>query len=164
MLKVTNKLGLTNDASEDSILAAIEKVTNSAAEAQARATELETEKAEKEKELVEVQNKLNELQVEKDQLEADKKAADEVALNEKATTMVTNFAKAGRIKNDAGTIAKWVSKAKADFDGTKELIEELPVNSQSIKIPVTNSVETPAQGKGNYAAKALAAVRTKNSK
>ena len=48
--------------------------------------------------------------------------------------MVQNFAKEGRIKNDAETIQKWVNKAKEDFDGVKALIEELPLNKKSEKL------------------------------
>jgi len=134
MIKVANKLGLNPDSSEDVILNAVTDVQNKLASAEAKnkenedkILELEIAQESKAKELETIQNELAEL----------KKTSAEVednAKTEKATAMVQNFAKEGRIKNDAETIEKWVNKAKEDFDGVKALIEELPLNKKSEKL------------------------------
>ena len=141
MIKVANKLGLNPEASEEVILNAVTEVQNKLASAEAKnkenedkILELEIAHENKAKELEDVQNELAEL----------KKAsaeAEEKAVEEKATEMVQNFAKVGRIKNDAETIQKWVNKAKEDFDGVKALIEELPLNKKATNIEVDDNKE-----------------------
>ena len=127
MLKVTNKLGLNDDANEDNILNAIKEIENkSASEKEAMAKQIEEAK----NALKEMEDKYNALEVE---IETEKEAQKE----KEATNMVTEFAKIGRIKNEESTIAKWVTLAKADFEGTKLLIEELPLNAIANKIEVT---------------------------
>jgi len=42
--------------------------------------------------------------------------------------MVENFAKLGRIKNEETVKLSWINLARVDFDGTKNMIEALPLN------------------------------------
>jgi ribosomal protein S17E len=50
--------------------------------------------------------------------------------------------KAGKIKNDAAVIAGYEAKFKADFDGTKALVDGLSNNKEAVKIAdVVNKVE-----------------------
>ena len=84
-------------------------------------------------------------------METDKKAADDKLQEEKAKNMVEGFAKAGRIKNEATVMLKWTNLAKSDFDGTKAMIEELPLNKAAVVIPTENvipegSLPTTAMG------------------
>lgn len=122
MLKVTNKLGLNDDANEESILKAIQEIENKAMTA-------------KEK----MQAEMDAL---KEKMDADNKAYDELKAKFEATkddackNMVTGFAKLGKIANDEAIINKWTALASNDFDGTKELLESLPVNK------VANKIET----------------------
>ena len=124
MLKVTNKLGLNDDANEESILKAIQEIENKAMTAK------EKMKAE--------------MDALKEKMEADNKAFDELKAKFEATkednckNIVTGFATLGKIANDEAIINKWTALASNDFDGTKELLESLPVNK------VANKIETGA--------------------
>lgn len=167
--KVANKLGLIADANEDSIVVAVEKVQNRAEVAEKRATELEAEKAEAEKKVADIQNKLNALQTEKDAADAEKKKAEEEkaaaeteARKTKATALVNNYVKMGRIKNDAKLIEKWVKQATEDHDGTKEMLDGVPVNAKATKIENAVGADTAvAKPKGNFAARAMSKVQDK---
>jgi ATP-dependent Clp endopeptidase proteolytic subunit ClpP len=159
--KVTNKLGLVAEANEDAILEAIAKIENKAEDAANELKKMEdaynAKKAECDKaeaDLAEAKAKLEE------EAKAKAKAEDEAA-EEKAKNMVEGFAKAGRIKNDAETITKWTAKAKADFDGVKALIEDLPITKVANKIAV-GEVSNEAELTG-VIAKAMRDVRVKNN-
>ena len=129
--KVTNKLGLVESANEDAILEAIAKIENKAEDA------------------------ANELKKMEDALNAKKAEAE--AAEAKAKNMVEGYAKQGRIKNEA--IGKWVNLAKTDFEGTEEMLKELPVFKASNKIEI-NSVSNDAELTG-VIAKSMRDVRNK---
>lgn len=133
MLKVTNKLGLNEDANEESILKAIQEMENKAMTA-------------KEK----MQAEMDAL---KEKMEADNKAFEDLKAKFDATkddnckNMVTEFAKIGKIANDEAIINKWTALASNDFDGTKELLESLPVNKVANKIETSNAqIKEPQVG------------------
>jgi hypothetical protein len=63
-------------------------------------------------------------------------AADKEAKKVKAQALVAAAVKLCTIKNEAETIAKWQKRAEDDYEGTKELIETLPVNKVSNRIDV----------------------------
>lgn len=78
----------------------------------------------KEKDFTELKNKFDAMEKEKnDAIEAEKKT--------KSKTMVAAHVKTGRIKNDAKIIERWENMAMTDFDGTEELIKEIPLNSKA---------------------------------
>jgi ATP-dependent protease ClpP protease subunit len=135
MLKVTNKLGLSDDATEEQILDSIAQIENKAVEDK---EELNKVISEKEEALAIANKELEEL---KAQAETEKEAV----IEKEAVAMVENFAKLGRIKNDEANIAKWVNLAKNDLDGTKSIIEDLPLNVTANTIEVENTavVATP---------------------
>lgn len=139
MLNVTNKLGLNADANETSILAAIEGIQNKAkTDLETLENKFKTEKENLAKQIEEGTNALNALQAKYDALE-------DTAATEKATNMVKGFAEAGRIKNEDAEIAKWVNLAKTDFDGTENLIKELPLNgtAATVTLSATNVEKSP---------------------
>jgi ATP-dependent protease ClpP protease subunit len=152
MTNVTNKLGLQKDASEDSILQAIENIVDKA-------------KTEKEK----MQEKMNALEKElkdsKNAIEEKEKAFNEMKCtydameDEKATNMVLDFAKTGKITNDEKAIAKWTALAKTDFEGTKDLIDGLPINSIAPVIPVSDD---KIEQKGSFLQQAMKTITNKN--
>jgi ATP-dependent Clp endopeptidase proteolytic subunit ClpP len=161
--KVTNKLGLVESANEDNILEAIIKIENKAAEAEDKLTKIEdalnAKKAECEKmeaELAEAKASLNSAAEAKNKAELEAKET-------KAKNMVEGYAKAGRIKNDAETIAKWSNKAVTDFDGTEELIKDLPVFKAANKINDVSNLSADAELTG-VIAKAMRDVRNSYDK
>lgn len=133
MLKVANKLGLQPEASEEAILNAVTEVQNKLTAAVAKnkenedkVLELEIAAENKQKELDALNAQIAEA---KNKAEATEAAAKKVA----AENMVKEFAKAGRIKNEEAVITKWVNLAIEDLDGTKAMIEELPINRNAPK-------------------------------
>lgn len=131
MLKVTNKLGLNAEANEDSIVDAIEQMKNASAE------ELQTLMLEMEQ----METAMEALKEKYDAIMEQMDAEKETRLEEDAVEMISNFAKLGRIKNDDENVKMWVNLAKADLNGTKAIIENLPLNVVAPKIEnvVTNS-------------------------
>jgi ATP-dependent Clp protease protease subunit len=124
MLKVTNKLGLNPEANEESIIDAIEKMTNAS-----------IEEAEALKQTIkEMELQLSALKEQYDAMILEAEAEKETAIERDAMEMVSNFAKLGRIKNEDETIKTWVNLAKSDLAGTKAIIENLPLNVQANKI------------------------------
>lgn len=151
MKMVMNRLGLSEDAAEASVLTAIEGIQNKlkAAEAKNQADAsaieaLQTQIGEKQTELDELKNQLDALKAEKDALSAEKEAAEKEAKLAEATNMVKGFAAQGRIKNDDATIQSWVNKAVEDMTGVKALMESLPLNRAAVTVGVQNQVPTGA--------------------
>lgn len=145
MKKVTAKLKLVDGASEDQILDSITSMENNLTKI---TNEAATEKTRLEKELSEAKKEAEDKEAKVTKLEADLKAvtdkatADKVANDEaNALSMVTGFAKIGRIKNDAGTIESFKKLAIADFAGTKKLIEDLPLNKIANKIETSDNTD-----------------------
>lgn len=141
MLKVTNKLGLNDDASEANVLEAISQIENKAvAELKDVMDKSTSEKEALQCKIEEAENALADMKTQRDAFEKEVEEAKNAATDLAATNMVTEFAKVGRIKNEELTIGKWVNLAKADFEGTKSLIEELPLNAIANKIEVIDAV------------------------
>ncbi|MES2382610.1 MAG: Clp protease ClpP [Bacteroidota bacterium] len=134
MKKVYNKLKINENSTEDVMVAAIDAIENRATTA-----ELEKEKLKKELEtantnLVEVQNKVTDLENKAAELKETEDAEKVTALENAATLLVENAAKVGKIKNDAATILKIKAQAIKDFEGTKELIDSMPLNKKGANI------------------------------
>lgn len=115
MIKVLNFLDLQVGTNEDAVLKAIQTIKN---EAETAKTELEALKAEKEA-----------LDTKIADFEAKEAEMKEKEAETKALEMVNTFKP--RIGDN---IAKWVNLAKSDFEGTKELLESLPLNVAAPKI------------------------------
>lgn len=152
MLKLTTYLGLNNEANEDAVLDSVKDVKNKLYKAEVDITALNkqledaknshTAAMDKIKsDMDELENKLKAKQKEYedckaklDGMEKEKETAENNAKKIKAETMVKEFATAGRIKNEEAVINKWVGLAIVDFDNTKAMIEDLPLNKPAVKI------------------------------
>jgi len=144
--KVTMRLKLNDAATEDNIVKAIDEIENRAKKAEAEAEDLKKEKAEdkvkSDDEMDKLKAKMKKLEEDKakndaeledckskiEAYEKDKAKAEDEAKAEKAKNMVENFAKLGRIKNEETVKLSWINLARVDFDGTKNMIEALPLN------------------------------------
>ena len=127
MIKVTNKLGLNEDASEDAILSAITSIENKSAKLQSSLEEIGNSYKETKQEYENILSELNAMKKKAEDAELEMKKV-------KITNMVEDFAKLGKIKNES--VSKWVAMAEKDFDGTKELLEDLSVSKVSNKIEI----------------------------
>jgi len=157
---ITNRLGLNEDAKEDNILNAIDKVLKDAEsksdEFNEVANKAKAEAKTAKEALAEMEDKLKEMEEDKAKLKAkydalksevENKAAEDAkakaALEEEdCKNMVTDFAKVGRIKNDEAVITQWVNTAKAIGKAQcKTLIEALPLNKEMPAAPIEQTLE-----------------------
>ena len=158
---VTNKLGLNEAATEDSVLRAIQDIENKAATESSRlntalneATRLKTDAENKasdlEAKLKKAKDEYDALKAEYDKMQKEKKEAEDKAAKDKAEAtakecknMLDGFVKSNRIKADA--VNGWLDKVttgKLTVDEVKDMIEALPVNGKAVK------VAEPAGGNG----------------
>lgn len=144
LTKVTNKLGLVESANEDAILNAITAIENKAVKFESDLTEAKNKLAEKESELTTAKNELDTLKAEKEAAEKAQKEAEDKAVEVKATNMVKGYATQGKIKNDEATIAKWTNLAKADYEGTEQMLKELPTFKAANRIEVGQETNSEA--------------------
>lgn len=149
MLKVTNKLKLNDDATEESIVSAIEAVENRAAvaeEALTAANKKSQEELDKMKnDLDEMENKFKEKCKEyedcKNELDKEQEAKNKIAeeaLDAKVKDLVENAVKEGKIKNEATVIDGWKAQAKANFDSAKAMIEGIATNKKAAKFTIAS--------------------------
>lgn len=127
MIQVTNKLNLNADATEQSIVDAINSLETAKNQAVTDKETLQNELDELKTKQTEIESKLSTLETEKETLEA------EVVTN-KATELVNSFK--NRIGEKEETLTKWIEQAKNNFDATKDLLESLPLNVVADKIEV----------------------------
>lgn len=152
MTKITMKLGLNDAATEDNVISEIKKIED-------RAYQSDVEKIAAENKLRDLQNKANaeklelegkltglqaiidsnKIQIDKitntlTGLQTEKDAAEKAAKLVKAEAMVKGYAKAGRIKNDATVITKWVGRAVDNYEETEDLIKEIPLHIKAVEI------------------------------
>lgn len=150
MIKVTNKLGLVADANEDSIVDAITGIENKANEYKNN-----MELAEKENEALKA--RIQELENEKAMQAA-------AVVEEKAEAFATQAAADGKIENTAEAITALKNQLVKDFDGTKAIIEAIPMNKAAVKIEKTvdTSVQPVETTAVQYMAKVLNNLKNKN--
>lgn len=159
MINVANKLGLVAEANEDAILSAINKMEDGAKKMEDKMAKLEDALKAKKMECDELEAKMDEL---KQKAEDEAKKAEDAkneAKKSEAKNMVENFVKVGKIKNESAE--KWVAKAIVDFDGVKNLLEELPTNAKASSINI-NEVSNEAS-LTMVAAKAMNEIKNKLS-
>jgi len=150
MTKVTNRLSLTDAATEESIVLAIDELENRAAKAETDLSEVLNKVAKDDEVLAALKAELDAANKAyedcKSKLEAvaeNSLKAEEDAKIDKATNMVDGYAKAGRIKNEEEVKAVWINLAKNDFDSAKNMLEALPLNKEAVKVDaVVNKVTT----------------------
>lgn len=167
MVKVANKLNLNAEASEDAILQSIEAIENRAVTAETAKTEAENalnaakeQLTAKEAELTEAKAKYDEAKAKLDEQEAENARIADEALTEKAKNLVEEAVKAGKIKNEATVIEQFKAQAKANFDGTKALLDGIATNKSAVKF-VLNSKEKEAEQKYPSVAVAMAQISNK---
>jgi ATP-dependent protease ClpP protease subunit len=152
--RIANRLKLNPEASEDAILDGITQIENRASKAEGdlatarnQITTLEADKTKLTGELTEVKNKVE--------------TAEKEAKKVKAEALVTAAAKLGVIKNEAAVIAKWTDLATNDYDGTKNLMETLPVNKNAVKIETGGDAKENTSILENQAAIEMATIKNR---
>lgn len=175
MTKITMKLGLNDAATEDNVITAIKGIEDKAYAADVAKIDAENKltavenaakktKADYEEEMDKMKKEMDskksafdKLTCEYNAMVEDKVVAENAAKKVQAENMVDGFAKAGRIKNEAGIKLKWVNKAIENFEDTKSMIEDLPLSKEAITVVVENKL-----GDGELSTSAMAlAVKNK---
>jgi ATP-dependent Clp protease protease subunit len=132
MKTVANKLGLNEAANEEQVLSAINKLEADKATALAEARNAADL-------LKEAENKLETATAKIAEVENTARIEAENALREKAENLVKEAQEAGKlVKGESEEVKavsnKWVANLISDFEGTKSLIDSLPVNKKSPSI------------------------------
>lgn len=139
MKKVTNKLGLTEAANEDSILDAITNMENKAKLAAKNAedalNDMEDKFKEAEKNFKETKDAYDKLKTEKELADKAKKDAEDKQEGEAVKNALEGYVKQGRIKKES--VEKWTNTAaKIGIAEVKAMIEEIPLSKQAPKINI----------------------------
>ena len=142
MNKVANKLGLIAEANEETILAAINKMEDDSKKMEDKLAKMQDALKSKQDECAELEAKMDEFKKQVEDAKNEAKKAEDEAKKSEAKTMVENFVKIGKIKNES--TEKWIAKAVVDFDGVKNLLEELPTNGKATTITI-NEVSNDAE-------------------
>lgn len=125
MDKVNDKLGLNPEANDDSKVAAITAIENKMDSFRKGYNDMKAD-------YDEMCNKCANLQKQIDEMMQEKEEAKNEMMKEKAKNMVQPYVDRGTIKDE--TVPKWINMAIIDFDGTKSILEEIPLNKVSAKI------------------------------
>jgi ATP-dependent Clp protease protease subunit len=133
--KVTNMLGLNEDATQENIVAEITKLSNKVTAANLEKDSYKTQAETLKAEIDATTNKLNELQSNYDAMVAEKEANETAAKETAATNFITEFVNKGCIKNDAAVVAEWVNLYKNNPEGTKTILEGMPMNKVAPAMP-----------------------------
>lgn len=143
MKKVTNLLNLNDDATEDSIVSAVNLLTEAKNAAIADKEALQAE-------LTDLQAKAADIQAQLDAANTEVQTAKETAATNNAKALVATFT--AKIGNKAEDVARWESLAKNDLEGTKALLESLPLNVKADAIHTeVGSVDMTAAPAGGFA-------------
>ncbi len=144
--ETARKLKEVQDKATADIAAAKKEIEDAQAETEA----VLAEKEKVSRELVQVKSALTKLDgdlknitAKYEEMEAEKLAAIEAEKETKAKGLIESHVRTGRLKNDAKVIQKWVNLAKEDYEGTREMIEAIPL---SVKAPV---IQTDLPGATN---------------
>lgn len=132
--KIANRLKLVDSANEDAIIDGIQAIENRANVAEAALTAVRNQ-------LTERDSTISQLNIQLTEIRNKAELADKAAKKVQAEALVKGAAKLGVIKNEAEVLAKWTDKAIADYEGTKDLLESLPVNKTAPKIGGDTSKE-----------------------
>ena len=132
--KVTNKLGLVAGANEDAILTAVNSISEARQAAEDALAAAQQQVTDLTEQLATANTSLQEAQAAAEAAQAE---TDDIAATTAATEMVNSYKP--RIGDAKETIDKWVAKAKVDLDGTKELLESLPLNKVNNRLTGDNA-------------------------
>lgn len=132
---ITNKLELVEDASENSIVNAIDNLKNKVSTSETLVNNLKKEINDKDKAYGDLENKYKDLENKVKEAEKAAEAAKVEALNKEAESFVNDNVKNGKIANKAEVINTWVNNYKANPEGTKAMIEAIPMNKKGVILP-----------------------------
>jgi ATP-dependent protease ClpP protease subunit len=149
--KVNAKLNLNPEATHESRMLALETVLVKAKMSDDKRNEAEEKMEDLKKAMKKAQDEADDCKSKlakmEEKIKADDEArakADEKAKAKEAKDMIAAFVAKGTITNDEKIIAAWETKACADAEGIKALLESMPLNKTAPK----KIIEAPGSGKG----------------
>jgi ATP-dependent protease ClpP protease subunit len=137
MKNVFNKLKITENSSEEVMVKAIEAIENRATTAEIEKNKVVGELEKAKTDLAALQNKVTDLEAAAQVVKEKEDAEKAKALNDAADLLIENAAKVGKIKNDVDTIKNMKAQAVQNFDGTKAVIDAMPLNTKGANIANT---------------------------
>lgn len=137
LTKVANKLGLNPSATEDSIIEAINTIERARNEADEEATEATAAREAAEAKVAELTTQLETAQAELATANEATVAAQEAQAVEEATNLINTYK--NRIGDNAEVIGRWVNMAKGDMEGTKTILEAIPLNVKAVTLDLSNN-------------------------
>lgn len=153
MLKVLNKLGLNDNANEESILSAIGDIENKAKKTAEDLEAMKNALSEMEANYNQAKQEFEDCKNELDAINEAKAALEETQAEEKAAALIDGAVKDGKIKNDAAIVEGWKAQAKANFESTKSLLDGIALNKSAVRIPTDDQNK-----RGDFDASATMAV------
>lgn len=153
MKDLSSILNLNEDAKESSFVAAVKNILNKSKEDEEKAAKMETEmntmKQKMDEDAEKFKNLSDEYKKVKDAVDASEAKAKDAEASEakaKATILVNDAVKVGKIANEAKGIESWTAKASSDYEGTKAMIDSIPLNKKAAVI--TEAVKTASTNDG----------------
>ena len=144
MKAVMNRLGLNEEASEASALAAVEDLKKSYEKKKSDLDDLKKKLEDKMKECDDLKKEMDALKAKTkaDAEEADKKAKaeEEDKKAKKADEELKNAVSFGKIKNDAKVIETFKNAFLKDFEGTKSLVDAIPATKNSVEFKANDEI------------------------
>jgi len=166
LTKVTNKLGLVKDASEDSIMNAINAIENKAKASEDAKAKAEKDKADAEAKLKEASDALDKFKADKEASDKEAKDAAEAKNEADVKDAINGYVKIGKIKNEATAIAAMTTTAKkVGLPDFKNIMDAAPIVAKAPKI-VDAANELPKgvvkTTAANYSARVMANVNNRH--
>jgi ATP-dependent protease ClpP protease subunit len=132
MKKVANLLSLNEDANETSIESAVNKLIQEKAAAVEATNTAIADKTALEAQLTEAKNNVTAIQAQLDAANATANEAVLMVAENNAKALVDSYAP--RIGTKPEVVSMWTNLAKNDMEGTKAMLEALPVNVAGAKV------------------------------
>lgn len=130
---ICNKLQLNEEASEAAMLNAIDALILDKKNSKTKMDELQEKYDKKMKECDDIKAEMEGMKkAKKDEMDA-KALAEAEENDKKAEAELVDAVNKGKIKDDADVVKKWKALFKADFKGTKDILDSMPVNKEGAK-------------------------------
>jgi len=132
MKSIIEKLGLSEDATVENIINAIEEIENKGADVEKVKKALDEAKTKCD----ELEKKYNELKKVKDEADEEAENKDKMETKNKAEELINDAIKVGKITNEASS--HWVNLALTNYDSASEMIKNLSVSKKGISINISD--------------------------
>ena len=136
--KVTNLLGLVNEANVEAIADAITKLKNGYEEDcknyEEELNRLKDELVKSQEDFERKKKVYDEMEEDFNALKSEKEASEQNAMEDKCNLLITDAVNKGQIANEEAEIAEWKNLLKLNFESVKNRLDKLPINIAAPKL------------------------------